>query len=203
MVSPLGSQCPFLLGGPWSPANSLLSWPSSAGWSRGCPGSSLTGDPAPGPEHGLDPSPLLPSCSLQLLGCGRLRVPATARGMCGNRAQVHAVLAAPHMLCVQPTYTNPGFTFGKQDGVCERAEKADTCMEMRSALQALTLPFQGELKSLKQTVQEGSVPSESSTHPAFLRSPQQPPMNPESLSHASWGQPGRRETEVLSNRWRS
>lgn len=76
-------------------------------------------------------------------------------------------------------------------------------MEMRSALQALTLPFQGELKSLKQTVQEGSMPSESSTHPAFLRSPQQPPVNPETLSHASWGHPGRRETEVLSNGWRS
>lgn len=41
------------------------------------------------------------------------------------------------------------------------------------------------------------MPSESSTHPAFLRSPQQPPMNPESLSHASWGHPGRRETGAV------
>ena len=66
MVSPLSSQCPFLLGGPWSPANRSLSWPSSAGWSGGCPGSSPTGDPTPEPEQGLDPPrfscPALCSC---------------------------------------------------------------------------------------------------------------------------------------------
>ena len=91
-----------------------------------------------------------------------------------------------HTCCMSGQHTQTRASRSENKMVCERAEKADTCMEMMSALQALTLPFQGELKSLNQLVQEGSVPSESSTHPPFCRSPQQPPMNPESLSHASW-----------------
>ena len=107
----------FPPGGPWYPANSSPSWPSSPGWSGGCPGSSPTGDPAPGPVQGLDPSRLLPSRPVQLLGLREAQCPSNGRGMCGNPAQVRAVLAAPHMLCVRPTHTSPGFTFGKQDGV--------------------------------------------------------------------------------------
>ena len=70
----------FPPGGPWSPANSSPSWPSSPGWSGGCPGSSPTGDPAPGPVHGLDPSRLLPSHPVQLLGLREARCPSNGQG---------------------------------------------------------------------------------------------------------------------------
>ena len=107
-------------------------------------------------------------------------------GACVGTLLKYALSWQLHTCCVSGQHTETQASRSENKTVCERAEKADTCMEMMSAFQALTLPFQGELKSLNQTVQEGSVPSESSTHPSFRRSPQQPPVNPECLSHASW-----------------
>lgn len=50
-------------------------------------------------EESLDacPSPPVSLCPAQLW-FGNHRVPATAKGICENPAQVHAVLAGPQML---------------------------------------------------------------------------------------------------------
>lgn len=107
-------------------------------------------------------------------------------GACVGTLLKYALSWQLHTCCVSGQHTQARASRSENKTVCEMEEKADTCMEMMSALQALTLPSQGELKSLNPTVREGSVPSDSSTHPAFCRPPQQPPMNPVSLSHASW-----------------
>lgn len=176
MVSPLSSQCPFLLGGPGTQLTARRAGPPLLAGLGAAQAAARLETPPRGPCRAWTPPgssrPALCSC----WGCGRLSVPATA-GACVGTLPKYALSWQLHTCCVSGQHTQARASRSENKTVCEMAEKADTCMEMMSALQALTLPSQGELKSLNQTVREGSVPSDSSTHPAFCRSPQQPPVN--------------------------